>query len=122
MLLVSCSGLDASSQFFTSIPRFPYSLEFLTINDKLADKQKFSAIDIAHQCFTNLPNLKFLGLKTKDESTLREVLLTLKAAGLPAERICIDFPFSEDEISQTHKARLSTIYQEVLGHEPPENR
>jgi hypothetical protein len=62
---------------------------------------------------------KHLSMIVESEEMLRAVLPILRTEALPTERIAIDYAHYEDW--QTHRTRVSGIYQEVLGHEYPEN-
>ena len=76
-------------------------------------------IEAAIDCVEYLPALKHLSMIVESEEMLRAVLPILRTEGLPTERIAIDYAFTEDW--QTHRTKVSGIYQEVLGHEYPEN-
>lgn len=110
----------ANNPLFTRIYELPKTLDRLNIWGHVFNKSAQSVlIEAAIDCINYLPALKHLSMAVESEEMLRSVLPILRTEGLPTERIAIDYAFTEDW--QTHRTKVSGIYQEVLGHEYPEN-
>ena len=119
-LNINLSDHTASNPFLARICKLPKTLETLNIRGDLFDKSAQSVlIEVAIDCVKYLPALKYLSMNVESEEMLRSVLPILRTEGLPTERIAIDCLYSGD--SQIYRTRVSGIYQEVLGHEYPEN-
>ena len=119
---INLSDHTASNPLFTQIYKLPKSLEKLNMNGVVFNKSAQSVlIEAAIDCIYYLPALKHLSLIVENEEMLRSVLPILRTEGLPTELIVIDCPYINGEDWQTHKVRVSGVYQEVLGHEYPEN-
>jgi len=119
-LKINLSDHTASNPLFTQIYKLPKSLETLNMLGQVFHKSAQSVlIEAAVDCINYLPALKHLSMTVENEEMLRSVLSIFRTAALPTERIAINYPAGEDW--QTHRTRVSGIYQEVLGHEYPEN-
>jgi hypothetical protein len=117
---INLSDHTASNPLFTQICKLPKSLEKLNMNGVVFNKSAQSVlIEAAIDCIHYLPALKHLSMTVENEEMLRSVLSILRTEALPTERIAIGCAHYEDW--QTHRTRVSGIYQEVLGHEYPEN-
>ena len=117
---INLSDHTASNPLFTQICKLPKSLETLNMNGVVFNKSAQSVlIEAAIDCIHYLPALKHLSMTVENEEMLRSVLSILRTEALPTERIAIGCAHYEDW--QTHRTRVSGIYQEVLGHEYPEN-
>jgi hypothetical protein len=119
-LSINLSDHTARNPLFTRICDLPKSLEKLIIYGIGFKKSAQSVlIEAAIDYLHHLPALKYLSMCVENEEMLRSVLSILRTEALPTERIAIGCAHYEDW--QTHRTRVSGIYQEVLGHEYPEN-
>ena len=79
------------------------------------------AIDIVDKCFIAFPNLKLLmGLNLTDEDELRKVLPELQRTGV-SNKVQLSIPCNAGEDYNSNRAKVASIYREVVGHEIPED-